>query len=293
MIKLIRASKTEKDFTELALKTKVSDCTKALKKISSEESKLKILLKRGAKPNKTDLLGRNVLFYNVHELFFKEHETVHGDVTEPADSWCIDKYGMTPLFYAKNSKQGKLLIDNIIYSEKHKYYMPEGVAWHKNIVNNCYLNHQAEDGKSALFHNDLLTEWLLEEGAYPDVYDIEGRTPLFYSNEKGTELLLKYGAEINSVDDDGNNALFFVETLGQAKMLVRNHIDITHKNKRNENCLHYIVDKDIVLYLVGLGIVPKSLVIEKEQILKIENARKLIQTKVRRWLLEKDGFEFV
>lgn len=261
--------------------------TKELHKIIRKEEdpfRLSLMLKKGADPNFRDNLGRNVLFYNIREILMN-----YG-----ANPWCQDKLGRTPLFYADSEYHAELLLDNLWCDncdirDKIEDKLPDGISWSKPLVEQIYLNQQDKDGCTALFHNDKLTKWLLERGIDTEIQDSEGKTALFYMNRNGTELLLKYGANPNVEDVNGDTPLFYSDCMEQTRALVNAGADIKHRNLSEELCIDHLGDSRTLTYLIILGISPAME--ELSPILK--RSRLLVQRTVRRWLAEKNGFEFV
>ena len=246
--------------------------------------RLSLMLKKGADPNYKDGLGRNVLFYNVKNILM-EHN---------ADPWCTDRFGRTPLFYVETDYQAQMLLDNLYCDDCEtrtsiEEKLPDGISWDRLMVKKLYLNHQDNDGCTALFHNDSLTKWLLERGIDTEIKDDHGCTALFYTNENGTELLLHHGANPNSIDNEGNTPLFQVESLKQTRDLVNAGAEITHRNNGGELCIDNTGDSEIHSYLILLGVNP----IYEELSSTMKNSRMILQRTVKRWLAERDGFELV
>lgn len=266
---------------ELINKGEIMELTKSLRKID-DPFQLSQLIKRGADPNYRDSLGKNVLFYNIRDILLRKG----------ADPWCQDVYGRTPLFYVNSDYHAELLA-NHLHSESAKkrlrISMPKGVAWDFRIARKLYINHQAKNGNgdTALFHNDKLTNWLLQNGADTEIKNEEGQTALFFS--ENTEELLEHGADVNVIDNYGNNVLFYIDTFKQVKLLVNAGIDILQRNKLEHQCIDYMSDPESINYLILLGINPSLEMISK----RVFNARRLLQRTVKRWLAERRGFELM
>lgn len=66
---------------------------------------------------------------------------------------------------------------------------------------------------AAQSNNEKMTKFLLQMGAFPNVQDFQGRTPVMkaaeYGHDKTVELLCKHKAELKIIDDDGKDVLFY------------------------------------------------------------------------------------
>ena len=64
---------------------------------------------------------------------------------------------------------------------------------------------------AAFFDSAKAAEWLLENGAFVDIRDGNGGTPLitaaFMGNAKTVKVLLKHGADVNATNDTGQSSL--------------------------------------------------------------------------------------
>lgn len=108
-----------------------------------------------------------------------------------------DKNNKLPLYYAKNNKIKKLLLEN-------------GADPNENL----YL-HQALKTKNKEFFNDLMNT----EKINVNLCDFDSKTPIFYC-QKADELikLIKKGADINHTDNYGNSPLHQYYANGNIKL---------------------------------------------------------------------------
>ena len=105
-------------------------------------------------------------------------------INNGADVNAKDRYGQTPLFWARNVDIAKVLINN-----------------------GADVNAKDRRGQTPLFwtRNVDIAKVLINNGADVNAKDRHGQTPLFFSDYQNVaNLLIKNGADINIKDNSGN-----------------------------------------------------------------------------------------
>ena len=186
MIRLIRS----KNFDDDVKQTTAHQLSMALKHLT-DDYKIRKCIEYGADIFYRDLMGRSILFYNVHTIFL--HRGVSPFIT--------DNKGNTCLFFINTLNAAKKII---------KYINEKGA----NVEQ--FINHQNENGETALFHSEL-KEYLLLLGADPNISDKKLNTPIYYASSLNDfNLLFNNGANIYTVNDMGDTPLFYINDVNVA-----------------------------------------------------------------------------
>lgn len=114
------------------------------------------------------------------------------------------------------------------------------------LISNTNVNNQNDNGITALSlivrqsASDTRTriiEYLLDNGADPNIKDIDGDTAIMSANIKYIPTLIKYGANINDRNNYGNNKLWQQFDFDTVVELIKLNIDINNQNNDGYTCL--------------------------------------------------------
>jgi ankyrin repeat protein len=232
---------------------------------------VKKLLKKGARYDVVDRVGRSIL-YDAIESDFIDVLKVVLDHSRDAVGIMItdirDTNGNIPIHYAikfKNTQAIRLLIasgsklymaDDDGYNSLHMAVKTKDLQIVKSIVNVLSnLDAKTLKGETALHiainyqYNDIATH-LLEHKADPNITDDESDfTPVHYAvgwnNYRILESLIKHGAQIDSQDIYGNTPLIYCVKEHHDRcfnIIMKQNPDLNVWNIDGKNVLHEVLD---------------------------------------------------
>jgi len=201
-------------------------------------NKIKTLIDQGANVNETFCVNRTALTAASVYPYSEIGKILNLLILSGANVNHKDGFGKTPLHYASRAgeiKTVKLLVEN-----------------------GAIIDVQTPAGVTALNHTGApqVIEFLLSEGADPNLADKKGNSPLhkYWRETQPIKLLLDKGAKINAQNKEGSAPLHYVVKailvknsifIKTAKFLIENGADPYLKDKSGRTPLDYIEDNEI------------------------------------------------
>jgi len=156
----------------------------------------------------------------------------------------IDKDGNTPLTLVCSMK-GDVGIIVVLLAHHANVNIPQRITGNSPLMLLFMSNYVCVD----------CIKLLLNHGADPNIQNKDGLTSLFYTiknyDYNMTKLLLDNEADPNIVDNDGRNCLMYYRgnNINIIELLIKGGINVFHKDSKDHDILHFIVDPVIRDYL--------------------------------------------
>lgn len=186
-----------------------NDCETVLMKASDTET-IKLILECKGDPN-INLNGNNdpPIFFHM-----KSYDNLSLLIEYGADLNVLDQ------------DEEHILWDNDLSLDMARFLISKGAN----------IKFENEYKENILFYTEsrALMDMAIKAGLDPNYTNKDGKTPLFYTIDiKTIEFLVKNGANINQTDADNAGILHYypLSTLKEAKIFIKNGLDINHSSK--------------------------------------------------------------
>ena len=188
-----------------------------------------------------------------------------------------DGDGRTAIFYARNIKIMKLLLDagadvNVLSKSGHTLLNSKTGSTHI----------QSYEATQLLLEHGLTKETINSQEGYLKYHALHRSDLCFFCDEskeytdgsKNVELLIRNGANLNAVNKEGETPIFTVNDKCK-RIFIDNGADIFTLNNNNENVLFYVNDYDLFTELVSKGLDHKQINKKGETILHYTSSAKI------------------